>query len=59
MATDFRDSKPIAFMHREGPLKPDLVLVLCYLAITAIGLLRKLDRADLVDALARRFDERV
>jgi rod shape determining protein RodA len=39
MATDYRDSKPIAFMHREGPLKPDLVLVLSYLAITAIGLL--------------------
>jgi rod shape determining protein RodA len=39
MATDYRDSKPIAFMHREAPLKPDLILVLSYLAITAIGLL--------------------
>lgn len=39
MATDYRDSKPIAFMHREAPLKPDLILVLSYLAVTAIGLL--------------------
>ena len=39
MATDYRDSKPIAFMHREVALKPDLILVLSYLAITAIGLL--------------------
>lgn len=39
MATDYRDSKPIAFMHREAALKPDVILVLSYLAITAIGLL--------------------
>ncbi|MEZ5176598.1 MAG: rod shape-determining protein RodA [Acidimicrobiia bacterium] len=39
MAIDRRDSIPISFMHRELPLKPDLVLVLTYLAITAIGLL--------------------
>ncbi len=39
MATDYRESKPIAFMHREAALKPDLILVLSYLVITAIGLL--------------------
>lgn len=33
------DSKPISFMHREAPLKPDLVLVLSYISVTAIGLL--------------------
>ena len=39
MATSTMDSKPISFMHREAPLKPDLVLVLSYMAITAFGLL--------------------
>lgn len=39
MAIDHRDSVPISLMHREAPLRPDLTLVLTYLAITAIGLL--------------------
>ncbi len=39
MAIDYRDTKPIAFMHREAPLKPDLTLVLTYVVISAIGLL--------------------
>lgn len=39
MAIDYRDTKPISFMHREAPLKPDLILVLSYIVTTAIGLL--------------------
>jgi len=39
MALDRLESKPISFMNREAPLKPDLVLVLSYIVITAIGLL--------------------
>jgi cell division protein FtsW len=39
MAVDYRDSKPISLMHPESPMKPDLILVLSYLVITAFGLL--------------------
>jgi rod shape determining protein RodA len=38
MATRTRDRVPV-FVDRDSPLRPDLVLVLTYLAVSAIGLL--------------------
>ncbi len=38
-ATQYRDSTPISLMHPEAPMKPDLMLVLSYIVVTAIGLL--------------------
>ncbi|MCB1246266.1 MAG: rod shape-determining protein RodA, partial [Acidimicrobiia bacterium] len=39
MAIVARDSSPIPLMHRDAPMRPDLVLVLAYIVVTAIGLL--------------------
>ena len=38
-ATQYRDSTPISLMHPEAPMKPDLMLVLSYIVVTAVGLL--------------------
>lgn len=39
MANVTRSREPMTFTNRQGPLRPDLVLVLTYLTISAIGLL--------------------
>lgn len=39
MALDYSDSAPISIRHRDAPMRPDLVLVLSYIVLTAIGLL--------------------
>ncbi len=39
MASAVRSREPVSYHSRQGPLRPDLVLVLTYLTISAIGLL--------------------
>lgn len=39
MAVGYQDSKPISLMNRDAPMRPDLVLVLTYIVLTAVGLL--------------------